>query len=110
MVVWVELDDAEEDEALVELTATAGIATAAAAFVIIVVVVVVVVVLDPATHFPFTRINPSLLGQLLQATPPSLYVKAYVLSGHAAAQNPPFTMFEAPQLRHCCPGACPKAT
>ena len=42
------------------------------AVAIFVVVVVVVVVLDPAIHFPLTKICPSLFEQLLQATPPSL--------------------------------------
>ena len=37
-----------------------------------VVFVVVVVVVDPLTHFPPTRINPSAAGHDLQATPPSL--------------------------------------
>jgi hypothetical protein len=39
-------------------------------------VVVVDVVTDPSTHFPFESICPNLEEQVLQATPPSLYVKA----------------------------------
>jgi len=69
-----------------------------------------VVVLDPGTHLPLTRISPNLLEQLLQATPPSLYVKAYVLAGHSEKQNPLFKMLAAPQLRHCLLVNCPKAT
>lgn len=42
------------------------------ALVIVVTLVVVVVVLDPATHFPFNKMSPNLLGQVLQPTPPSL--------------------------------------
>lgn len=40
--------------------------------VITVEVVVEVVETDPWTHFPAERMSPSLLEQVLQATPPSL--------------------------------------
>lgn len=58
---------------MLEVGTALGVAGAVA---ILVVVVVVVVVLDPAIHFPLTKICPSLLEQVLQATPPSLYVNA----------------------------------
>lgn len=66
-----ELED-EELEVVVDVAALVDGVTTAGPVAIFVVVVVVVVVADPATHFPFTKISPSLLGQLLQATPPSL--------------------------------------
>lgn len=60
-----------------DLVAVVGAALAvvvivAVGLVTIVVVVVVVVVLAPLTHCPPTKMNPSSLGQVLQATPPSL--------------------------------------
>ena len=61
------LDDPEAaDGLLADPEATTG------ALAILVTWVVVVVVLEPGTHFPFTRMSPNLLEQLLQAIPPSL--------------------------------------
>lgn len=39
-------------------------------------VVVEDAVIDPFTHYPFSRMSPSLLEQVLQPTPPSLKVNA----------------------------------
>lgn len=60
------LADEEEDPALdPELDPPIGAET-------VVVVVTVMVVVWAATHLPAVRISPSLLEQVLQATPPSL--------------------------------------
>lgn len=80
VTVLVELDDEPLEDELLEDELPEDEALAAeelpeaveAGPTMVVVVVVVVVVLDPATHFPLTRMSPSLLEQLLQPTPPSL--------------------------------------
>ena len=80
LVLWVVEDEAGELEAeLVEtvvddewLLVLVVVEVTGYAVAIVWVVTVVVVVLDPATHFPFTKIKPNLLEQLLQATPLSL--------------------------------------
>jgi hypothetical protein len=59
VAVWV-------DEVLEALTAVGSWAET------VVLVVTVVVVTVPCTHFPPARMKPSLLEQVLQATPPSL--------------------------------------
>lgn len=74
-----------------------------------VVVVVVVVVDDPATHLPPTKVRPSLLEQVLQATPPSLKVNEYDPGGQVETQALPLGMRPFPQLEHTFPGSTPNA-
>lgn len=82
-----ELEIEEEEEALLELEAELtdellladeedpddpGLVAPAMGAETVVVVVTVMVVVWAATHLPAFKINPNLLEQVLQATPPSL--------------------------------------
>lgn len=73
-------------------------------------VVTVVVVVVPTTHFPPLKMNPNLLEQVLQATPPSLYIDEKVPLGQAFTQSPPFATNPFPQAEQTLPGKTPTVT
>ena len=73
-------------------------------------VVVVEVLTLPFTHLPLLKISPNLEEQVLQPTPPSLKVKAYVSASQDATQLPPLTTCLFPHAAHTLPGSTPTAT
>lgn len=75
-----------------------------------VLVVTVVVEIVPGTHFPPERMNPSLLEQVLQATPPSLYAEEKVPAGQAGTQSFPLATNPLLQLAQSLLGSTPTDT
>lgn len=73
-------------------------------------VVVEEVVMVPFTHCPFCKMSPNLPEQVLQATPPSLKVKAYEAGSHPPTQFAPFATNPLPQLAQTRLGSTPTAT
>ena len=73
-------------------------------------VVVVEVLTLPFTHLPLLKMSPNLEEQVLQPTPPSLKVKAYVSASQDATQLPPLTTCLFPHAAHTLPGSTPTAT
>lgn len=96
-------DDEEEEVVVVDLLAALLMPD-------LMTVVVEDVVIDPFTHSPFSSISPSLLEQVLQATPPSLNVKAYEAGSHPPTQFPPLAINPLPQLAQTLLGSTPTAT
>jgi hypothetical protein len=75
-----------------------------------IIVVVVEVLTEPFTHLPLARMSPSLLEQVLQATPPSLNVNAYEAGSQDATQLFPLGINPFPQLEQTFPGSTPTTT